>query len=66
MFDKSNMIFNTNLAITGNMANPLVSGTLNIPSVNIPEIPVSMENIAAKLNGEMFNGSATVAKFVKS
>ncbi len=66
MFDKSNMVFNTNLALTGNMANPHVSGILNIPSVNIPEIPVTMENIAAKLNGEMFNGNATVAKFVNN
>lgn len=64
MFDKSKMIFNANLGIAGSMMNPQVSGNLNIPSLNIPEIPVSMENIAAKLNGEMFNGSATVAKFV--
>ena len=64
MFDKSKMIFNTNLNITGSMMNPQVSGTVNIPSLNMPEIPVRIENINAKLHGDMFNGSATVAKFV--
>ena len=66
MFDKSKMIFNANLGITGSMLNPQVSGTVNVPSLNMPEIPVVMENINAKLHGDIINGSATVAKFVNN
>lgn len=66
MFDKSKMVFNANLGITGNMANPQVSGLVNVPSINLPEIPVLMENISAKLHGDIINGSATVAKFVNN
>jgi len=66
MFDKSKMIFNANLGITGSMANPQVSGIVNVPALNIPEIPVRMENISAKLHGDIINGSATVAKFVNN
>ena len=66
MFDKSKMVFNANLNITGHMTNPQVAGGVNVPYLNIPEIPVIMENISAKLHGDMFNGSATVAKFVNN
>ena len=63
MFDKSKMTFNTNLNITGHMVDPQISGIFHIPSLNIPEIPVVMENTNAKLHGSILNGSATVAKF---
>lgn len=66
MFDKSRMIFNANLDITGSMLNPQVSGTVNVPSLNMPEIPVVMENVYAKLHGDIINGNATVAKFVNN
>lgn len=63
MFDKSKMIFNSNLAITGSMMNPQVSGMVNVPAMNLPEIPVSMENITAKLHGDILNGNAAAEKF---
>ena len=66
MFDKSKMIFNANLGITGSMVNPQVSGTMNVSSIDLPEIPVYMENIAAKLHGDIINGDTTVAKFVNN
>lgn len=66
MFDKSKMVFNTNLGITGSMINPQVSGTFNAASINIPEIPVVMENVSAKLHGDILNGNATVGKFVNN
>ena len=64
MFDKSRMTFNSHLNITGSMLDPQVSGTVNVPTINIPEVPVVMENITAKLHGSILNGSAAVAKFV--
>ncbi len=63
MFDKSKMTFNCNLSVTGSMLNPQVSGIFNSSSINIPEIPVQIENIVAKLHGDILNGSATIAKF---
>lgn len=63
MFDKSKMSFNGNVSITGKMTNPILSGTVNVPSLNIPEIPVVMSNLVAKLNGAILNGNATLEKF---
>ena len=63
MFDKSKMTFNGNVAITGNMMNPILSGVVNVPSLSIPEIPVVIENLTAKLNGPILKGHATVSKF---
>lgn len=63
MFDKSKMTFNGNIGITGNMMNPILSGTVNVPALSIPEIPVIIENLVAKLNGPILKGHATVGKF---
>ena len=63
MFDKSKMAFNSNIGISGNMMNPILSGVVNVSSLSIPEIPVTMENLSAKLNGTILHGNATLAKF---
>ncbi|MCQ2753546.1 MAG: hypothetical protein MJ231_00690 [bacterium] len=63
MFNKSKMVFKGNLGITGLMFDPMLSGTFNIPSISIPEIPVVMDNTDVKLNGKILNGKATVGKF---
>lgn len=63
MFDKSKMTFNGNIAITGNMMNPILSGVVNIPTLSIPEIPVVIDNLVAKLNGPILKGHATVGNF---
>lgn len=63
MFDKSKMTFNGNVVITGNMLNPILSGVVNVPTLSIPEIPVVIENLTAKLNGPILKGHATVGKF---
>lgn len=63
MFDKSKMTFEGNIGITGNMMNPVLKGVINIPSLSIPEIPVTMENLTANLNGVILNGNGSVKKF---
>ena len=63
MFDKSKMDFTGNIAITGKMINPLLKGHIEIPVLNIPEIPVSIKNMSINLNGQILNGNATVEKF---
>ncbi len=62
MFDKSKMTFNSNISITGNMINPILSGEVNVSNLNIPEIPVTMENLSAKLNGAILHSNAMVSK----
>lgn len=63
MFDKSKMMFSGNIAISGSMLNPILKGSISVPSINIPEIPVSMTNLDAKLNGHILKGSGSVQKF---
>ena len=63
MFDKSKMTFNANIGINGNMMNPILTGTVSVPTLSIPEIPVIIENLNAKLNGPILNGHATLTKF---
>lgn len=63
MFDKSKITFNGNIGITGSMLNPILSGIVNVPTLSIPEIPVIIENLSAKLNGPILKGNATLAKF---
>lgn len=63
MFDKSKMTFDGNINITGSMLNPVLTGIVNVIDLNIPEIPVTMEKLTAKLNGTILNGTASAAKF---
>lgn len=63
MFDKSKMTFSGNIGITGSMANPVIKGAVTVPSLSIPEIPVTMSNLDVKLNGHILNGSASLQKF---
>ena len=63
MFNKSRMNFTGNISILGNMMNPIIKGTVNIPTITIPEIPVSMNNLLIKLDGPILKGSGSVDKF---
>ena len=63
MFDKSKMSFKGNINITGNMVNPVLSGNLSVPTVSLPEIPVSITNMDVKLHDTIMHGSASVQEF---
>ena len=63
MFSKSKMIFRGNTTITGNMMNPVLNGKFDIPVIDMPEIPMTMNNTVVNLNGAILNGKATVSKF---
>ena len=63
MFDKSKLSFKGKINITGNMMNPIVSGFATVPSISIPEIPVTMSDMDIKLNGTILHGSGTVKEF---
>ena len=63
MFDRSKLSFKGKINITGNMMNPLISGSASVPSVSIPEIPVIMNDMELKFNGTILHGSGTVREF---
>ena len=63
MFDKSKLSFKGKINITGNMMNPIISGSATVPSVSIPEIPVTMSDMDIKLHGTILHGSGTVKDF---
>lgn len=63
MFDKSKMTFSGSIKIIDSMLNPVLKGNISIPSINIPEIPVSMTNTDIKLDGHILKGNGSVQKF---
>lgn len=63
LFDKSKMSFKGKLNITGSMMNPIVSGSATVPSISIPEIPVTMSDMDLKFHGTILHGSGTVKEF---
>lgn len=63
MFDKSKLSFKGKINITGNMMNPIISGSAVVPSVSIPEIPVTMTDMDLKFNGTILHGYGSVRDF---
>lgn len=63
-FKKSNVKTNFNIMITGNAINPILKGSVSIPTLKIPEMLLSMENLNISLNGPIVKGKGTLKKFV--
>lgn len=61
---KSNLKAETDLNIVGKMANPNLNGTVNVPTLSIPDMKTSMQNLKVSLNGPIANGSGKLDKFV--
>ncbi|MBQ7126269.1 AsmA family protein [bacterium] len=66
MFDKSKLIFGGKILINGSLLNPLLSGNIYVPNINLPEIPVVIDNMNIKLNGKILNGQASIEKFANN
>ena len=62
-FDKSKLNTTGSVNISGSMSNPILKGQFSVPSLEIPEVPVTMTNANASLSGPILNGNATVASF---
>ena len=60
----STMTVNGNLDITGNLINPYLNGGIAVPSVKIPDMLLTMDNMRVNLNGPIVKGSGTLKKFV--
>ncbi len=63
MFDKSKLSFKGKINITGSMLNPVINGSATVPSVSVPEIPVTMKDMDLKFQGTILHGSGMVKEF---
>ena len=63
-FKKSNLKTNFNIMVTGNAINPILKGSVSIPTLKIPEMLLSMEDLNISLNGPIVKGKGTLKKFV--
>lgn len=63
-FKKSSVKTNFNIMVTGNAINPILKGSVSIPTLKIPEMLLSMENLNISLNGPIVKGKGTLKKFV--
>ena len=61
-FKKSDMIIGLNVDITGNALNPYLKGTVTIPSLKIPEMLTTLEDLSVSLNGLIARGKSTLKK----
>ena len=61
---KSNVKTNFNINIGGNVSNPILKGTASVPTLTIPDMLVSMQDMNISLNGPIARGKGTLKKFV--
>lgn len=61
---KSNVKTDFNIHIGGNAIEPILKGTAKVPSLTIPDMLVSMQDMNVSLNGPIVKGSGTLKKFV--
>ncbi len=58
----SSLTASGNLNVGGTALNPTLKGNVKVPSLSIPEMKFSMENLSADLSGKLANGKGTLAK----
>lgn len=59
----SNITANGNVSVLGDIANPQLKGSLNLPDVSIKDMDFALTDIVANLSGSILNGNATAGKF---
>lgn len=60
---QSNITANGNVSVTGDIMNPQMKGTVNVPDISIKDMDFVITNLVAHLNGSILNGNATADKF---
>ena len=59
-FKNSSLTARGDIDISGTLANPYLKGLINIPSINLPDMALTISNLVANLNGPVLKGNATV------
>lgn len=62
-FAKSKMNAGGNISITGTALNPILKGNINIPTLSMPELDLTMKDMAITLNGPIAKGNGTLGEF---
>ncbi len=60
---KSNVKTDFNIHVGGNALNPILKGAVQVPSLSIPDMLVSMQDMNVSLNGPVARGKGTLKKF---
>lgn len=61
---KSNVKADFNIHVTGDAVNPILKGTANVPTLTIPDMALSIQDMNVSLNGPAARGKGTLKKFV--
>lgn len=61
--NNSNITGSGNISILGDLANPQIKGTVNLPDISIKDMDFSLSNLTAHLNGAILNGTAEAKQF---
>ncbi len=59
-FKNSSLTARGDIDISGTLANPYLKGLINVPSINLPDMALTISNLVANLNGPVLKGNATV------
>ena len=63
-FKKSKMNIGGNINIAGNLSAPTLKGNVNIPSLSIPDLLLTIDDLNVSLNGPIAKGSGSLKKLV--
>ena len=63
-FAKSNMNLNFNVDVSGKSSAPELKGPVSIPTLNIPDMLLTMNDLSMDLNGPIAKGKGTLKKIV--
>ena len=63
-FNKSKINTKIDIGVNGTAANPILKGDAIIPSIKIPEVPLTISDMQVSLNGPIAKGKGTLKKFV--
>ena len=63
-FKKSKLDAFGDVNVSGMLMNPHLSGNIQIPVINIPDMLISLNDMSVSLNGPILKGKGTLMKFV--
>lgn len=61
--NNSNITANGNVTILGDLSNPQLKGSVNLPDISIKDMDFALSNLTAHINGAILNGTAEAKQF---
>lgn len=63
-FSKSKMNVGANINLLGTAQNPILKGDVDMPSLSMPELDLTMNDMHVNLNGAIAKGNGTLKEFI--